>query len=72
MQPARIKLHAKEHTNKTTPSRDLTLGGKEQKRKPQKTISPHGLESPARKTDLRGTRRWRFCHRWVRALNPYG
>ena len=39
MQPARIKLHAKEHT----------------KRKPQKTISPHGPESPAREDRLERT-----------------
>jgi hypothetical protein len=51
MQPARIKPHAKEHTNNLV--QRLTLGVKEQKRKPQKTVSPLG---PRRSSQGRQTR----------------
>ena len=37
-------LNSTRRSTQTTPSRDLTLGGKEQKRKPQKTSSPCGPE----------------------------
>ena len=47
MQPARMKPHAKEHTNNPV-QRPNFRGQGTKKRKPQKTISPRGLESPAR------------------------
>ena len=54
MQPARIKLHAKEHTNNPV-QRPNFRGQGTKKRKPQKTISPHGPESPAREDRLERT-----------------
>ena len=46
MQPARFKLHAEERT--CNPVQRPNLRGQETKKEPQKTISPRGLESPAR------------------------
>jgi hypothetical protein len=52
-----------QRSTQTTPSRNLTLGGKEQKeRKPQKTRSPRDPEGRPGKTDQRGNQRRRFCH----------
>ena len=55
---------------RATPSRDLTLGVKEQKRNPKRPSVPAASKVQPGKTELRGTLRWRFCHRWVRAINP--
>ena len=53
----------RERSTQTTPSRNLTLGGKEQKeRKPQKTRSPRDPEGTPGKTDQRGNQRRRCCH----------
>ena len=46
MQPARFKLHAEERT--CNPVQRPNFRGRVTKKEPQKTISPRGLESPAR------------------------
>ena len=46
MQPARFKLHAEERT--CNPVQRPNFRGQGTKKEPQKTISPRGLESPAR------------------------
>jgi hypothetical protein len=49
MQPARFKLHAEERTyNPGQRSNFRGQGTKKVQKEPQKTISPRGLESPAR------------------------
>ena len=50
MQPARFKLHAEERT--CNPVQRPNFRGQGTKKEPQKTISPHGLESPAREDRL--------------------
>ena len=66
----------RERSTQTTPSRNLTVGGKEQKeRKPQQTRSPRDPEGTSGKTDQRGNKRRRVwsvlrlkCPRW--GLHP--
>ena len=71
MQPARIKLHAKEHTNNPV-QRPNFRGQGTKKRKPQKTISPHGPESPARKYSLERKPKVAVLPRCLRAIKPIG
>ena len=63
-------LSSTQRSTQAAPSRDLTLGVKEQKKGTPKDYQSQGLQSPPGKTELRGTRRWRFCRRWGRAFNP--
>jgi hypothetical protein len=50
MQPARFKLHAEERT--CNPVQRPNFRGQGTKKEPQKTISPRGLESPARENRI--------------------
>ena len=71
MEPARIELHAKEHTNNPV-QRPNFRGQGTKKRKPQKTISPHGPESPAREDRLERKPKVAVLPRCVGAIKPIG
>ena len=79
MQPARIKLHAKEHTNNPVQrpnfrghaagDGEVTRACGKQAREPLQTIIP-AVQKPSQGRQLKGGPRWRFCHDVLGPLNP--